>query len=272
MQPQKFTTEKQFSGYLRVNACGRQFLGDRDYNTLREKGRVDYYLHYVSKGTGWIEYEGKNRAVPEGSLVLFFPGVRQHYFFKKEDNADLFWSHFSGTACEMLESLRSEAPVVLEVNDRKQWESAFEKMIHARYCRIREGDALCDAYMSVLLALILQSRQQAEGATPVLGNQRLEKVLSRMHVQFKNPIRIGEYAQMCHVTEDQFIRMFKAYTGLPPYRYQLRLRIQRAVEMLENTSVSVTQCAEIVGFNDVAYFSRIFKKFTGNPPSYYKQS
>ena len=40
--------------------------------------------------------------------------------------------------------------------------------------------------------------------------------------------------------------------------------------MLENSSVTVGECAEVVGFHDIAYFSRIFKKFTGYPPSFYK--
>ena len=124
--------------------------------------------------------------------------------------------------------------------------------------------------MLVLLALIKQSTEVTQKEKNAHGNEQLEKVLSNMHVYFDQPINIKEYAKICHLSEDRFIRMFKAHTGLPPYRYQLKVRIERAVEMLENHSVSVSECAEIVGFNDVAYFSRIFKKFTGHPPSYYK--
>ena len=55
----RFTTEKEHSGYMKVNSCGQQWLGDRDYNTIREKGRVDYSIHYIAEGQGYYESEGK---------------------------------------------------------------------------------------------------------------------------------------------------------------------------------------------------------------------
>jgi len=203
--------------------------------------------------------------------MLYFPGVRHHYGFKKDDNTQMLWSHFSGSACSCLEHLRSEKPVVVPVLDGKQFLQIFERMIVAHYNRMSFGDLLCDSYMPVLLALMTQ-RTHPElpgGAAP--GSERLEKVLSQMHVEFNKPIDVRQYAQMCHLSEDRFIRLFKSCMGMPPYRYQLKIRIQRAVEMLENASVSVGACAEAVGFHDAAYFCRVFKKFTGHPPSYYRR-
>lgn len=267
----KFTTEKEYKGYLAVNSCGQQWLTDRDYNTVREKGRVDYSIHYIAQGKGYIEHNGKNTQVPEGSLVLYFPKVRHHYFFKKEEGAEMRWSHFSGSACSILEPLLSDSPVIVQIKDRKQFESAFEKMIKAHYNKGLNDSYLCYGYMLVLMGLILQSNTLQNSSKKTQSNDALEKVLSVMHVDFDKPICIKDYAKMCHLSEDRFIRMFKEYTGLPPYRYQLRIRIERAVEMLENHSVNVSECAETVGFSDVAYFSRVFKKFTGHPPSYYKK-
>lgn len=264
----RFTTEKVFEGHMKVNACGHQWLGDRDYNTLRENGRRDFSIHYVLQGKAAYTLGGKTYPVPEGCLLLHFPGVRQHYSCKKEDDTQMLWTHFSGSACSVLDCFTADTPVVLKVYDRKQFEFVFEKMIDAHNNRLMAGDLLCDSYMPVLLALITQ---------PVASTQRghrdeqMDQVLSRMHLDFNKPIDIAAYAAMCHVSEDRFIRSFKAYTGLPPYRYQLKLRIQRAVEMLENTAASVAQCGESVGFHDNAYFCRVFKKFTGHPPSFYRR-
>ena len=266
----KFSTEKEYPGYMKVNSCGQQWLTERDYNTVREKGRVDYSIHYMARGRGYCEAGGKQETIEESCLILYFPGVRHHYFFHKEDRTQMLWSHFSGTACACLEPLRSEKPVILKIADRKQFELVFEKMIAAHYLRLTDGDMLCDSYMPVLLALICQQSVGENGKGGIGGNEQMEKVLSCMHVEFNKPIDIGKYAQMCYLSEDRFIRMFKKRTGFPPYRYQLKIRIQRAVEMLENSSVTVGECAEAVGFHDIAYFSRIFKKFTGHPPSFYK--
>ena len=267
----RFTTEKVFLGYMTVNSCGQQWLGDRDYTTVRENGRVDYSIHYILKGQGAYTFLGKNYPIPEGSLLLHFPGVRQHYFFKKEDNVQILWSHFSGTACDVLSHLPSDKPVVLSVEDRKQFEYVFERMIAAHYKRLTVGEPLRDSYMPVLLALITQPTMVATREKTVRRNEQLEQVLSLMHLELNKPIDIQVYAAMCHLSEDRFIRSFKAYTGIPPYRYQLKIRVERAAEMLENTSLSVAQCGEAVGFYDNAYFCRIFKKFTGHPPSFYRR-
>lgn len=269
MSQLSFTTEKEYDGYLNVNSCGQQWLADRDYNTLRKNGRVDYSVYYIAKGQGYYTFNGKSHPLRADSVLLYFPGVRHHYFFRKEDGTEMLWSHFSGQACSLLDDLRADGPVVITVQDRKQFQGAFEKMIDAHY-KHGYNSQLCNGYMLVLLALLQKSAATPPDPQQPCGNEQLEKVLSRMHMDFNKPIDIRQYAGMCHLSEDRFIRMFKAYTGLPPYRYQLKIRIERAVEMLENHSLSISECAGIVGFHDVAYFSRIFKKFTGHPPSYYK--
>ena len=271
MEVKKFSTDRVHDGYMKVNSCGQQWLGDRDYTTIRETGRTDYSIYYISQGRGSFLWEGKNYWVTAGNLLLYCPGVRQQYAFQKSDNAVMLWSHFSGSACELLSPFISDEPVVVNIRDRKQFLHIFERMITAHYNRMTQGDLLCDSYMPVLIALMLQHSNTQEEHKNGRGNEQIEKVLSQMHVDFNKPIDIKTYAEMCHLSEDRFIRMFKAEMGMPPYRYQLKIRIQRAVEMLENTNISVGSCGEAVGFHDNAYFCRIFKKFTGHPPSFYKR-
>lgn len=264
----RFTTEKVFDGYMKVNSCGQQWLGDRDYTTIREQGRVDYSINYVNRGEGCYTLDGQNYPIPEGSLILHFPKVRQHYSFKKEANAQILWAHFSGTACKVLTPPEPMAPVVIPIRDRAQFEAIFEKMIAAHHNSMSVGQQLCDSYMPVLLALMTQPSVPLSSGN---RNQQLEQVLSLMHIHCNKPIDIDAYAELCHLSKDRFIRTFTAAVGIPPYRYQLKIRIQRAVEMLESTSATVSECAEAVGFTDCAYFCRIFKKFTGHRPSFYRK-
>lgn len=266
-----FNSEQVYNGYLKVNSCGKQWLTDHNYDTIKEKGRVDFSIHYILTGTGYSESDGITSPIPEGSLVLYFPKVRHHYSFKKEDSTVMMWSHFSGTACGLLDDLLSSVPVIIKIQDRKQFESVFEKMIVAHYKKTTYSNSICEGYMIVLLSLIAQSSLLKEEKSTKVRNENLELVLSLMHDKYDKAIDIKKYAQICCLSEDHFIRVFKAYTGLPPYHYQLKIRIDRAREMLENTSISVSECAEVVGFSDISYFSRVFKKFTKHPPSYYKK-
>jgi transcriptional regulator GlxA family with amidase domain len=64
----------------------------------------------------------------------------------------------------------------------------------------------------------------------------------------------------------QFTRRFIAHAGMSPARYLIRARIDRARQLLTETNMSVTQVAQTLGYPDIAYFSRQYKRHTGHPP------
>ena len=68
-----------------------------------------------------------------------------------------------------------------------------------------------------------------------------------------------------------FIRNFKEYTELTPTQYLLSLRISNAQTLLESTNYNVTEIADIVGYDNPLYFSRIFKKQSGMSPSEFRR-
>ena len=268
----RYSSERKYDGYLRVNSCDKQWLAGRDYDIVIPEGRVDFSIRYTLKGLGYCNIDGESFPVNEGSLAIYFPHAKQNYNYKKTDESVILWAHFSGTACELLENIIAKTPAIIKIKDRKQFESAFEKMIISYYKKNEYSESLSSGYMAVLIALIAQSNVATKNNYNA-KNENLEKVLSLMHdhENFNQPIDIKKYAKICCVGEDHFIRLFKEYTGLPPYNYQLKIRINRAIEMLENTHISISACSETVGFNDPAYFSKVFKRFTGHPPSYYKK-
>ena len=68
-----------------------------------------------------------------------------------------------------------------------------------------------------------------------------------------------------------FIRNFKDYTGSTPAQYLLSLRISNAQSLLESTAYHVMEIAEIVGYSNPLYFSRLFKKQCGVSPTEYRK-
>ncbi|MBQ4110004.1 MAG: helix-turn-helix domain-containing protein [Clostridia bacterium] len=61
------------------------------------------------------------------------------------------------------------------------------------------------------------------------------------------------------------------HTGTSMHRYLLNYRMNKAVELLQTTSFSITKIAEEVGISDIKHFSKLFKNTVGVPPSYYKK-
>lgn len=60
---------------------------------------------------------------------------------------------------------------------------------------------------------------------------------------------------------------FRRATGLPPKRYLTTMRMRRATTLLEGTDHTVAEVARMVGYDNPLYFSRLYRSYTGLPPS-----
>ena len=87
----------------------------------------------------------------------------------------------------------------------------------------------------------------------------------------KEYISVEELAKMCGITSTHFTRVFKGIYMTTPIKYINNLRVERAVELLEHTSLTVNEIAEQSGFSDPSYFSKTFKKLLGKSPLHYRQ-
>lgn len=81
---------------------------------------------------------------------------------------------------------------------------------------------------------------------------------------------LSEVADYVNINAEYFCRLFKAETGVTFNSYLTNYRIQKAVELLTKTELKVYEVAEKVGYSNLSYFSRVFKKVTGVNPFFYK--
>ena len=73
------------------------------------------------------------------------------------------------------------------------------------------------------------------------------------------------------MNEKYFCRFFKEFTNITPIDYINRLRIENAAHSLLEAGFTVTEAALDNGFNDISYFSKIFKKYKGVSPKRYSK-
>jgi AraC-like DNA-binding protein len=79
-------------------------------------------------------------------------------------------------------------------------------------------------------------------------------------------------AQICHMSEDHFIRRFHASVGQSPARYIQEQRVLQAAQMLLFTADSIETIAAAVGFANRFYFSRVFMRYMGASPAAYRKA
>ena len=99
-----------------------------------------------------------------------------------------------------------------------------------------------------------------------LGKKTLDSLREYLMAHLDQPIRLKQLADICHLTPTQFQRHFKATTGMTPYAWLSRLRLEQAMKLLKS-KVAGTDVALQVGFYDQAHFSKAFKHSFGVRPS-----
>jgi AraC-like DNA-binding protein len=89
--------------------------------------------------------------------------------------------------------------------------------------------------------------------------------------EFARPLDIRRLAAIAVASEAHFIRTFRATFGETPHRYLQRRRIERAMHLLRNTSLSVTDICFDVGFASLGTFTRTFRAIVGESPLAYRR-
>jgi len=93
-----------------------------------------------------------------------------------------------------------------------------------------------------------------------------------MATHYMNPVTIPKLAEQYGLKTKQFTYLFRKHTGVSPNEYLIDYRIHRAHELLCRSKCSIAEVSACVGYSDPYYFSRLFKKRTGFPPSIVRNS
>ena len=97
--------------------------------------------------------------------------------------------------------------------------------------------------------------------------RRLLRAKDRMDAASHEEWPVRRLARVSGVSEAHFARSFKQAYGLPPHRYLLTRRIERATALLRETDLPITDIAFGTGWKSLGTFGRIFRDVTGESPS-----
>ncbi len=82
---------------------------------------------------------------------------------------------------------------------------------------------------------------------------------------------LSALAALVGLSPNHYCRAFNAATGLPPHRWRIMRRIERARELLRATSLPIAEIAAMVGYDDPAYFARLFAQVSGCSPRRWRE-
>jgi AraC-like DNA-binding protein len=92
-----------------------------------------------------------------------------------------------------------------------------------------------------------------------------------VHAKMEDELSLGELAQSVGLSIAHFSEMFRKSTGETPHQFVLRLRVERAKEMLRSVEWRVLDVAIACGFKTQQHFARVFRQFCGATPTEYRR-
>lgn len=113
----------------------------------------------------------------------------------------------------------------------------------------------------------------AEGRFRARNDQQLalRPAINYVETHFAKRINAGKIAKLCGMSPSKFSRAFKAAYSITFQEFLMRLRTREAARLLNNPNAGVTDVAYAVGFNDISYFGRMFKRYYNMSPSGYRK-
>lgn len=103
------------------------------------------------------------------------------------------------------------------------------------------------------------------------GHKKLSEAVMLLETEFRGEVNVGEIAKRVGLSVSYFEHLFKRHMTVSFTTWKRRRRVREAMKLLAHTDIKVCEIAHTVGFEDSAYFHRIFKKESGYSPLGYRR-
>ena len=253
---------------IMVNCCGKQTFSEQDYFLNRENGRLDYQIIYVYKGAGHFCLDQKWTRLPAGHVILYRPMEPQQYHYYAKDRPEIYWIHFTGSQCE--DVLERYGMANCYIGESLSVRQLFQYIITELQLKKLHYENIVLANFSILLSTIHRSFEQT--LRPCENNFTIDRLICELNSKYMQNWTVPDMADFCKLSNSYFSHTFRERMGVSPMRYLNRLRIEKAKDFLMTGSMPVATAAQLAGFDDPLYFSRVFKKSTGIAPNEFYHS
>jgi len=225
-----------------------------------------YAVEFVAEGEGQLTLAGKKCRLRPGLAFAYGPGVAHTIRTEPARPMLKYYVDFVGRRAAQLLDLSAVRPgKFVQVSTPGDLREIFESLQRNGAGESPFGPALCAALIPVLLLKIAERAVPSGAADPraMATYQRARALLEARFLEFKT---LDEAARAAGVNLSYLCRLFQRFDHQTPYRYLLRLKMNRAAELLLDSGLLVKEVAAELGFSDPFNFSRTFRAVLGLSP------
>ena len=239
-----------------------------------------YLCILFTKGIGTHEIDFNTYEVKPGNLFVISPGKTHHWelsddvdgfiFTHTKDAYDLYYSHNRIANFPFFQSVQNSPLIELEHNQTTEIVSLFESMLseyqNQKMLKYQVLVSFSDIMYAKLSRIYLKDETQHIVNQSVYSQKfnELEKLIEKHFLTEKSP---SKYASMMNISPKHLNRITQSVIGKTTSEVILDRILLEAKRSMLHTSKSFSEIAIGLGYEDYAYFSRLFKQKTGLTPS-----
>jgi AraC-like DNA-binding protein len=224
-------------------------------------------LYWIRKGEGRIEYENGNIKLEPGKLIAVPPFIPALY--SCENGMELYWVHFRAELFGSQDIFKlMNWDYTVEINEKGRMTSFFAKLV-----RIVKSEKLEDCLTAdtMLRQLLCRFALKTKNIMHLDDVQRFLPAIVFIEQNLHRRITLRDLTKIVPLESAYFCSLFSKTIGETPMNFINRKKIEKSQFLMDDRDLSLKQIASKVGFDDVYYFSRVFKNMVGIAPHYYRK-
>lgn len=251
----------------------------RHHFRQRKEAPGQFVLIYCVEGRGWYRLGDTRHDVGEGQFFIL-PDDRPHAYGSDDRHPwTIYWIHFNGTLAPHYAEGMHTPHIITPSRDSRI--SDRTKLFEEIFFTLKSGLSIENLhYAHSLFHHYLGSMRYVRqfrlaGGSTASTNEAGSDTACHAAIKYMNEnlerhITLADIANFTGYTPNHFSSIFRRTVGHTPLAYFNLIKIQAACQMLDTTDMHINQIAAKLGFTDAYYFSRLFTKIMGMPPTVYR--
>lgn len=253
-----------------------RFVSFKPFEAFGPHKHLRIEINYVKKGNCLLHLDNESVSFREGEMMIISSELN-HTFEAGPEGTTLMQLEFlpdvfSKFNFQVDADAKGLAPVtifseenrLIKIVNNVRIMRAVQRIVNELKIKGQHYPYLVVMYYAELLLLI--DRYMDEAYLPICTNEALKKAISYIRLNFQTGITVVDVAENTGISERYLRKLFEQHLNLSPLDYLWQIRINKGIELLRNTELSVKEVSFACGFKFPQYFSRLFKQQTGVSP------
>lgn len=227
-------------------------------------------IEFVSQGRGELTINGKAEPLYPGSIFTYAPETSHCMRSSQNEPMVKYFVDFTGKdAHKMTEGLRKAGVIqVARIDVVRGW---FDQLLEAGEQASPESLRICSLLTELIIRHAASNPYRNNGDIGSVSLTAYERCRAMLHRDFLSLKSAGELASLCHIDVAYMTRLFQRHGNESPYQMLVRLKMNRAAEMLVTSGKTLMEIGEAIGVPDPFHFSRVFKRNYGISPKAFRE-